>query len=443
MNEGKSCRGIVRGLMGVLLLGILGSGLAPASVMGDDVVSRYNQLKREFQCSTVIPEKDRRIEAIQASILNLEAMLRENTRGKVSDKCLYLIGQGYHHLYDITRNRENLKTAIEHYRQVAQKYPSSPIADDAQYLLGMLHLQDNPSQAYIEFSKVGLFFPKGDKRHKAAEMAEKLEKRLGCGPKKRSGSIPSPPNEFSASVSGSPPGETPAAPNHAAAHGSTNTSKPSPSEPSGSESGICPTMRQLHRIHHVTGDEYTRVVLYTDGPVPFEKQITHADPKAKQSAKIAVLLKDCILNPKLTIDEPERDPFLKRVSASQLDGAQSRVILDVDSIDAYRIFSLSDPFRVIVDVRGKLPERKSAAAETDGGPSEPPARAEQPESAVISRENSRKPQKSPVVPSLAQQLALDVKRIVIDPGHGGKDKGAIGPNNVYEKDVVLAIAKIL
>jgi len=33
------------------------------------------------------------------------------------------------------------------------------------------------------------------------------------------------------------------------------------------------------------------------------------------------------------------------------------------------------------------------------------------------------------------------KRIVIDPGHGGKDSGAIGINGIQEKDVVLNIAQ--
>lgn len=33
--------------------------------------------------------------------------------------------------------------------------------------------------------------------------------------------------------------------------------------------------------------------------------------------------------------------------------------------------------------------------------------------------------------------------IVIDPGHGGIDPGTLGTNNVYEKDVVLAVAKAL
>lgn len=33
------------------------------------------------------------------------------------------------------------------------------------------------------------------------------------------------------------------------------------------------------------------------------------------------------------------------------------------------------------------------------------------------------------------------KVIIIDPGHGGNDSGAIGINGTYEKDVVLKIAK--
>ncbi|HEX9578694.1 MAG TPA: N-acetylmuramoyl-L-alanine amidase [Myxococcales bacterium] len=43
--------------------------------------------------------------------------------------------------------------------------------------------------------------------------------------------------------------------------------------------------------------------------------------------------------------------------------------------------------------------------------------------------------------SLAAQLGLKVRRVVIDPGHGGKDTGAIGPHRVREKDVALGIAK--
>ena len=44
--------------------------------------------------------------------------------------------------------------------------------------------------------------------------------------------------------------------------------------------------------------------------------------------------------------------------------------------------------------------------------------------------------------SLAQQLGLGVKKIIIDPGHGGKDPGAMA-FGMKEKNIVLDIAKKL
>src|SRR5438105_2599979 len=43
--------------------------------------------------------------------------------------------------------------------------------------------------------------------------------------------------------------------------------------------------------------------------------------------------------------------------------------------------------------------------------------------------------------SLAAQLGLKVRRVVVDAGHGGRDAGAIGVRGVREKDLSLAIAK--
>lgn len=43
--------------------------------------------------------------------------------------------------------------------------------------------------------------------------------------------------------------------------------------------------------------------------------------------------------------------------------------------------------------------------------------------------------------SLAAQLGLKIRRVVVDAGHGGRDTGAIGPKGTREKDVALAIAK--
>jgi N-acetylmuramoyl-L-alanine amidase/type II secretory pathway predicted ATPase ExeA len=42
--------------------------------------------------------------------------------------------------------------------------------------------------------------------------------------------------------------------------------------------------------------------------------------------------------------------------------------------------------------------------------------------------------------SLTRELGLKISRIVIDPGHGGRDTGTIGPHGVLEKDVCLDVA---
>lgn len=45
--------------------------------------------------------------------------------------------------------------------------------------------------------------------------------------------------------------------------------------------------------------------------------------------------------------------------------------------------------------------------------------------------------------TLAEQLGLKVRRVVIDPGHGGHDSGAVGHSGNQEKDISLAISKKL
>ena len=45
--------------------------------------------------------------------------------------------------------------------------------------------------------------------------------------------------------------------------------------------------------------------------------------------------------------------------------------------------------------------------------------------------------------SLIRALGLKIGKIVIDPGHGGHDTGTIGPNGLFEKDVVLDVARRL
>jgi N-acetylmuramoyl-L-alanine amidase len=69
----------------------------------------------------------------------------------------------------------------------------------------------------------------------------------------------------------------------------------------------------------------------------------------------------------------------------------------------------------------------------NGAPKAAPAR-----SAAPQRRPALRAAKPPPVPAMN-----GLRKIVLDPGHGGKDPGAIGPGGIAEKDIVLSIAQKL
>jgi N-acetylmuramoyl-L-alanine amidase len=103
----------------------------------------------------------------------------------------------------------------------------------------------------------------------------------------------------------------------------------------------------------------------------------------------------------------------------------------------YRVFALSDHDRLVVDVNrqphGQIKQIGESAVVVPTTPvptlPTPPA---------IPSPTVSEPAR-PVVPKAASQ----VRTIVIDPGHGGKDPGTVGRHGTTEKDVTLKVAALL
>jgi N-acetylmuramoyl-L-alanine amidase len=127
---------------------------------------------------------------------------------------------------------------------------------------------------------------------------------------------------------------------------------------------------------------------------------------------------------------PINDNLLSDARAAQYTLDSVRVVADIKSFTTYKIFSLRNPFRIVLDVWG------------EGGGGETTVKSEPSADPQVAPETTVKG--SMGKSALARQLALGVKRIVIDPGHGGKDFGAPGYiSGVHEKDVTLKIARRL
>jgi N-acetylmuramoyl-L-alanine amidase len=100
-------------------------------------------------------------------------------------------------------------------------------------------------------------------------------------------------------------------------------------------------------------------------------------------------------------------------------------VLDLKGLHDYHAFTMSDPYRLVIDLQGE--------------PGQPPASLPATPPALTAR---RAPSPPPSDPEPKRRTSARPQRwhVVIDPGHGGKDPGAIGPSGLQEKDVVLDIA---
>jgi N-acetylmuramoyl-L-alanine amidase len=296
----------------------------------------------------------------------------------------FALGRLYAEMYKVSRRIGDLDEAIRWYREVVERFRGHPIAEEAQFEIATLvnRYRDSPTQAYVEFLKVEILFPSGSKRAEAREMLEQLGVALG----------------------------------------NAETASATPAGAGGDTAGPS----SVEGIRHWSTPNYTRVVVDLDKPVRYRHNLLKADAVHKKPTRIYIDLEQAVVPKDIDSAVPIKDGLLQRARAGQFRPEVVRVVLDSERVGEYNVFHLHDPFRIVVDVR------RSAKAE---------ALARAPGRAV--RKGVRKAEGPEKGVSLARQLGLSVKRVVLDPGHGGKDPGCNLPGGVYEKDLVLDVAKVL
>lgn len=156
----------------------------------------------------------------------------------------------------------------------------------------------------------------------------------------------------------------------------------------------------------------------------------------------------------------------------------SRLVFDLSKKSEHKIFTLSSPHRLVIDIDDAKLVKKLEALTTDVGPVKKmrwgsrnkkdlrivldlreaitpksfplPPNKQYGHRLVVDLFSKKKPSKNQSItikkPVLNAKDSLKTSRdilIAIDAGHGGEDPGAIGHGGIYEKRVVLAIAKKL
>jgi N-acetylmuramoyl-L-alanine amidase len=144
-------------------------------------------------------------------------------------------------------------------------------------------------------------------------------------------------------------------------------------------------MATVTGIRYWSNPEYTRVVIDADAETSFQHNLLKKDPSIeKLNQRLYVDLKNSRLG-NIEKSIPINDNLLESARAGQYTLDTVRVVVDIKSFENYSVFSLQNPFRIIIDVRGKSVE----------SPEEP-----------IERKSD--------TASIAKQLALGVRRISIE-----------------------------
>ncbi|MFQ5465948.1 MAG: N-acetylmuramoyl-L-alanine amidase [Thermodesulfobacteriota bacterium] len=173
-------------------------------------------------------------------------------------------------------------------------------------------------------------------------------------------------------------------------------------------------------IRHWTNPTYTRVVIDLDRkPNSYSYRLLKRDPSINKPRRLYVDITRASIGKTLLRSIPIHDGLLKMARTGQYNRRTVRVVLDIESIEDYKIFPIEEPYRIVIDVTGK----KGAIG-----------------ASARTRPAVRTPGASP---SLSRQLGLKVRRVVIDAGHGGKDPGAVGRRGLKEKDVTLKLARLV
>lgn len=140
-------------------------------------------------------------------------------------------------------------------------------------------------------------------------------------------------------------------------------------------------------IRYWSSPAQTRVVVDLSKPVDYKAN------RLSKPDRLYFDLSGALIPSEIKKNLPVEDGILRSIRAGQFNNETVRVVLDLEKMENYNVFFFDDPARLIIDINAK---------KTD--------------------------------------LILTKRVIVIDPGHGGHDPGAVGPTGLQEKDVVLDIA---
>ena len=442
---------------------VMAAGVASASVspaQRQRAIAAYDKAQQMHTTLEAHPESKRKKEDYKKVIDAYMEVYRQTPSYAKAPAALTAVAELYREMGRAFSSDAYFLEAIKSYRFLMTQYPQNRISREALFTIGEVYRQDleDPDEARKSFQEFIAMYPKADKADEAKENLRQLDRSVA--EKTKPPALPPPAEKI-------------------------------PQEATG------PGLREVSAVRRWVGPNYMRIVVGINGEVKFDS-VRLANPDRivldLQSAHLSAELKGKTF--------PVEDGFLRQIRVAQFSPDVARVVLDVEKMEGYSIFSLPNPFRLVIDVQGAVrtqmartmkpatpasaegqkPDKvHNPAAPLTGqvetaGKTPPPATIQvktEPESSTRPEGNQKEsasvstpsqsdsgvnakektgttaaditPAIQPAAPTesgsrtLTRALGLKIGRIVIDPGHGGHDTGTIGPTGLEEKEVVLDV----
>ncbi len=182
--------------------------------------------------------------------------------------------------------------------------------------------------------------------------------------------------------------------------------------PGGGLRGQNDVRAEVYNLRSYTHPAFTRIVV--DIGVLRE----YVSAESREAGWITVDILQARLNP--IVPEsimPTGGDYIGAVRIAQKTASTVRltVALNFSRVERCQVFHVADPFRIVVDIYPQTPGMAPGAPQP------------------------RPPRPADSGYSMARQLGLGVRTIVLDPGHGGADPGCLDARGHTEKEAVLDI----
>jgi N-acetylmuramoyl-L-alanine amidase len=308
------------------------------------------------------PEKKKSRHHWVTCVNGFQSVLMEAPNGPWADDALFMIGRVYAALHAVSSNIYDRQEAVDYLNRLLKRFPHSPHRPEAERIVDELRKHDREMTGQARASR-----------------------------KIRTAVTPLKTSEISKTKDGAAV------------------------EPQ--------SLAEVNGIRFWSSPTYARVVIDVASEVSYSHRLLKSDPAGSGPDRLFIDLVDARVGPGVKPFFPTEGALLADARATQHRRDTVRVVVDLKLIDHVKVFSLPNPFRILVDVRG-VPVKTASKKRAEQGPE---------------KSASKLPRGA-----LAKQLALGVRKIVIDPGHGGSDFGATGYlKGVFEKNVALELSQRL